>query len=174
MHGIDIILLLLLAVGAWKGWSSGLFRQFTSIVGFFLGLFVAWMFYDKVAVLLAPYTGTTAEVARVFAFVLLWIAVPLLLSLVALLFTKAAECLALGWLNRFGGAALGMLKYALVLSALLNLCSALDFVSNETRRASVLYAPLQEGGSILFHYAKDTCRESQQDLLKGIEKNIDL
>lgn len=174
MHGIDIILFLLLLVGAWKGWSSGFFRQLTSVVGFFLGLLIAWMFYDHVAEFLAPYTGTTAELACVLAFVLLWIGVPIVLSVIALLFTKVADCLALGWLNRLSGAALGVIKYALVLSALLNLCVALDFISKETRRASVLCGPLQEGGSVLFHYAQDSCLESHDKLLKQTKRKLDL
>lgn len=175
MHGIDLVLLLLLLVGVWKGWNSGLFRQLASTVGFILGLLVAWMFYDRVAVFLAPCTGTTGEVARVLAFVLLWIAVPVALSVVALLVTKVADSLALGWLNRMGGAALGLLKFALVLSALLNLCNALDLVEQETRSRSVLYAPIQEGGAILFHYAQDTCRDSHKKLLEqrdGLRQNL--
>ena len=142
MHGIDIILFLLLLVGAWKGWSSGFFRQLTSVVGFFLGLLIAWMFYDHVAEFLAPYTGTTAELARVLAFVLLWIGVPVALSFLAHLLTRAIQSVNLGGLNRFGGACLCALKYVVFLSCLLNVLAIVRLVPGAMVSGSRLYSPV--------------------------------
>ena len=107
MNALDILILAVVLVGFVKGLMCGFFRQVVSIVGFLAGLWVAFMLYSVLGDWIAPYIGSDVSVGRALAFILLWIGVPVGLSLLAYMLTKAVETVKLGGLNRLGGALLG-------------------------------------------------------------------
>lgn len=116
----DATATLLLLIGLIRGWKSGFFRQIASTTGFFVGLLAAWLLNARVGDFIAPYAGGDLPASRVAAFVLLWLGVPVVLSVAAWLLTKAFDIVCLGFFNRAAGAAFGALKYAAVASCVLN------------------------------------------------------
>ena len=140
---IDIIILAVLAIGLIRGFMRGLVRQLASLVGLVAGLLIARALYEGVGDYLSVQMGTSVGLSQVIAFFLIWIAVPLVLSVVAFLLTKALQIIQLGFINRLLGAALGILKYALVLSLLLQLMAYIDpkseMIPKETKSQSKLY-----------------------------------
>lgn len=165
MNGLDILILIVLLIGLVKGWMSGLLRQVVSIAGFFIGLLAAMMLYSAFGDWLAPCIGTDVSVGRALAFVLLWIGIPLILLWVAYILTKTVEVIRLGGLNRLGGACIGMLKYMMILSCVLNVAVRLHLVSEEKEEGSRLYRPVQSLSGVLFDYCK--CHVTQ-----AVEKAI--
>ena len=107
MNALDILILAVVLAGFVKGLMCGFFRQVVSIVGFLAGLWVAFILYSALGDWIAPYIGSDVSVGRALAFILLWIGVPVGLSLLAYMLTKAVETVKLGGLNRLGGALLG-------------------------------------------------------------------
>ena len=154
MSGIDIVFLCILIWGAWKGWQSGLLRQGFALLGFFLGLWVASRLYASLGDAMAPHLGSFRGIAHFLAFVLIWIGVPVGLSVLAELLTQFFKFIQLGVLNSLAGAGLGLLKYAFILSCVLNLLNLTDLVSESSRQHSVLYAPLEAPASIVFRTCK--------------------
>lgn len=165
MNGLDIFILVVLLVGLVKGWMSGLLRQVVSIVGFFVGLLVAMMLYSAFGDWLAPCIGTDVSVGRALAFVLLWIGIPVVLLWVACILTRTIEVIRLGGLNRLGGACIGMLKYMVILSCVLNVVVRIHLISDEKESGSRLYRPVQSLSGVLFDYCK--CHVTQ-----AVEKAI--
>lgn len=107
MSTIDIIVTVLLAWGGLCGWKRGLVKELASTAGFFVGLFVAWKLY-----------GNGADNSIVM-FVLVWIATPLVLGMVASVITKTLDLTIVGGLlNRVLGAAVGVVKWGLLIGVL--------------------------------------------------------
>lgn len=154
MSGIDIVFICVLVWGAWKGWHSGLLRQGFALLGFFLGLWVASRLYASLGNAMAPHLGSFRGMAMFLAFILIWIGVPVGLSVLAELLTQFFKFIKLGMLNSLAGACLGILKYAFIISCLLNILSLTSLVSDSVRRHSVLYTPLETPASIVFQTCK--------------------
>ncbi len=150
MNGMDIVILCILAWGAWKGWQSGLLRQSFSLVGFFLGLWLASRLYQSFGCMLAPHLGSFRGIAMLLAFLLIWIGVPMGLSIVAEILTRLFHIVKLGWLNSLTGACLGLLKYGLVLSCFFNILSFTDIIETSSCQGSVLYTPLKAPAAFVF------------------------
>lgn len=154
MNGFDIFFILVLIAGMWKGWSNGLLKEVLGLVGVVVGLYVAYQLYEQVGCQLAPHIGTSPSVANVLAFILIWIGVPILLSLLGTLLTKVLEWMNLDSINQLGGAIIGLVKYAILLGALCNVLSITHLVKEEAQQSSVLFTPLRQSTSFVFQLAK--------------------
>lgn len=166
MNTPDIIILVVLAVGSFRGWQSGLFRQIASVAGVILGLLVASMLYMTLGDWLTLQMEMQRGVAYALAFIMIWIGVPLALSVIAYCLTKTMETLCLGWLNRLGGAAIGAMKYLLLLSCVINVMVRLQFMNDPSDTGSRFYKPLKSVSGIFFDYCADHVRRITE---KGIE-----
>lgn len=157
---MDTILAAILLWGAFKGWRGGLLRQLASTGGILVGLIVARMLYAILGDYLAPQIGAPQTVAHVLAFILIWVGVPMALSVLAFVLTKTAESLSLGGLNRLGGALVCVLKYCIVLSCLLHLFTAFHWIDRERAENSLLVRPVAASGAFLFRCMKATWNDA--------------
>lgn len=154
MNGFDILFLIVLALGAWRGWSNGLLKEVLGLIGVFVGFYVAYLLYEQVGCQLAPRLGTSPSVASIIAFALIWMGVPLLLGLVGSLLTKLLEWVGLEGFNNLGGVLISLIKFWLILGAFANVLSITHLVNEETQQQSILFEPLKQSTSIAFSLAK--------------------
>lgn len=154
MNGFDILFILVLAVGAWKGWANGLLKEILGLIGVFAGLYVAHLLYEQVGYQLAPHIGTSPSVASIIAFVLIWMGVPILLGIAGSLLTKVLEWAGLDSVNSLGGSLISLVKYWLILGAFCNILSITHLVKEETQQNSALFEPLKQSTAIAFELAK--------------------
>lgn len=167
MSALDILIVVVLLIGMAKGWMSGFFRQATSIAGVVLGLLLATMLYIAVGNWLAPHIGVNVGIAYALAFILIWIGVPVALSVIAYILTKAVEILCLGCANRFAGAVLGGLKYAILFSCMLNVMVKLHFMQ-EPGPNTHLYKPLSALSGVFFDFCSAHIHEAAEEGIKHI------
>ncbi len=163
MCALDILILAVALAGFAKGVTCGFFRQVVSIVGFFVGLWVAFMLYSALGDWIAPHIGSDVSAGRALAFILLWIGVPVGLSLLAYMLTKAVETVKLGWLNRLGGALLGGLKYMVFLSCALNVAFRIHLISDSAGERSRLCHPVRAVSDKLFDVCKTRVARAVED-----------
>ncbi len=154
MNGFDILFLIVLALGAWKGWSGGFLREVLALIGVFLGLFVAYKLYEQVGFHIAPYINVKPTYANIIAFALIFIGVPVLLGWLASLLTKFMEWAGLESVNRLGGVIVCVVKYAVILGAVCNVLSITHLVTEEAENNSILFKPLKQTTSVAFELAK--------------------
>lgn len=154
MNALDILILALLLLGVIRGWLCGLCREVVSVVGFIAGLVVACMLYSTVGDWIAPRIGSGVSAARALAFILLWIGVPVGLSLLADLMTKVVETVKLGGLNRLGGALFGGLKYLIFLSCILNVVYRVHLMPDSVGGDSRLYHPVRALSDRVFDFCQ--------------------
>lgn len=118
---MEILIYIVLLVGAVVGFYQGAFKQIAHFVGVALGLIIAATLYENFGAYLADKTGADENFGYVVAFVLIAIVVPIALGWIAAFLTEFFKKLKLNFLNRIIGALVGVLSYALVLSFAFNL-----------------------------------------------------
>lgn len=153
MNGFDILFILVLLAGAWKGWSNGLLKEVLGLIGVFVGLYVARLLYEKVGFYLAPHLGTPPAITNIIAFALLWMGVPVILSILGELLTKFLELVGLDSINHIGGLIVSLVKYGLLLGVLCNVLAITHLVSEEAQQTSTLFTPLKQSTSMVFDLA---------------------
>ncbi len=173
MTTIDIIILVIVGIGAVRGFMKGFIKQLASLLGLVVGLLAAKALYALVAEKLCPALTDSMTFAQILAFILIWIAVPLAFALIAALLTKAMEAVSLGWVNRWLGLGLATLKYFLMLSLLIGILEFVDsdnsLIEKRKKSESVLYYPMEEFAGIFFPAAKsltETIINTDLDSLK--------
>lgn len=163
MATIDIIILILVGAGAISGFTKGFIRQLASILGLIVGLIAAKALYGALAEKLCPAVTDSMTVAQALAFIIIWIAVPLIFVLVASLLTKAMKAISLDWLNRLLGAVLGALKFLLLITLVICLIEFVDgdnkLISATKKSESLLYYPMETFAGVFFPAAKDVTQQ---------------
>lgn len=155
---MDILIYIVLIVGAVIGWKQGAFKQVAHFLGVAVGLLIAATLYHQFGDFLADKTGASIGFGRLIAFVLIVIIVPLVLGWLAAFFTEFFKKLKLNFLNRILGAFVGVVCYALMLSVALNL---FDFIaSNAGFKTQKL-----EARSDLFYQVKHATQVIIPDIL---------
>jgi len=138
LNGLDIFIMVFLAITAVIGFSKGFIKTISTLVGIILGVVLAGRFSGPVAdwlstVLHNPIQAKIAGFAIVF---LIFLAVSLIISA---LLSKLLSMLLLGWVDRLGGAVLGLVIGGLVCSAILTLITNYNVLGIEgTIQGSVL------------------------------------
>ena len=144
MQTIDWILVVLLLLGAIRGWHTGLIKQVVSLGGLIAGLLIAKLCYAMVGDAIAPHIDNHTTLAHVLAFILIWIAVPVILGVLGEILTTVLDKLfVLGTVNSILGALLGLIKFQLIIGALIWVLCATKIIGENTMQQSVLCAPLK-------------------------------
>ena len=117
MNLVDIVILVVMAIGIFLGFKIGIIKAVLSLAGLAVGIFLAGRYYVPLSELLTfiPQAG----VAEVVAFAIILIGVMVVATVAAFLLKFFASLVMLGWVNRLGGATFGLLLGALLCGALL-------------------------------------------------------
>ena len=117
MNWLDIVILVAIAAAAFLGLRMGLIRAVLILAGIIVGVVLAGHFSGPLGERLSfiPSEG----VAKGVAFAIILIGVLIIAVVLARLLTWATKVVMLGWVNRLGGAVLGLLLGALFCGALL-------------------------------------------------------
>ena len=118
---MEILIYIVLIIGAVIGFKQGAFKQVANFLGVAVGLLIAATLYHQFGDFLADKTGASIGFGRFIAFILIVIVVPIALGWVAAFLTEFFKKLKLNFLNRLLGAAVDVICYAFILSVGLNL-----------------------------------------------------
>ena len=110
MSTIDIIILVLLVIGAYSGYKQGLFIGILSIVAFFIAIVLAFRFMHWGAEILAERVESLTFALPFVSFIIIFFAVTITIRILAYMVKKALDFTILGTLDSFGGAVLGLAK----------------------------------------------------------------
>lgn len=118
METIDIILMVLLGLGAVKGYIKGFIVEIFSLVAFFMGLFIAIEFTTPIAI---KYFGdhTWFHVISIALFLAIFLIIIIVINLLAKAIKKGLDLTFFGTFDNVFGAILGVVKWALILSVVL-------------------------------------------------------
>lgn len=159
MNTLDVIILIPLLIGFVFGLSKGFIREILSIAVIFVGIYGSKWISPIASSILTGVFSVSEQVAKPLSFALVFIAFALALMIVARALDKMAESISLGGLNKLFGGLFGALKYALLLSVLLNIFNVLDskigILNSETKTNSIFYVPMIHLGPVLWDEIKE-------------------
>lgn len=118
---MNILIILVLVVGAVIGYAKGAFKMAANLLGLAVGVIAAAVLYNVFAGELAKKTGATAEFTQVIVFILIAILVPVVLGWLASMLTRFFQTIHLNILNRLAGAVIGAIGYGMVMSFAFNI-----------------------------------------------------
>ncbi|MDE7374272.1 MAG: CvpA family protein, partial [Odoribacter sp.] len=125
MNYIDIIILLFLLFGACRGFSRGLIIEVATLVGLILGVCLAISHSSYTEGILRDFLNISSSYLSYIALAVTFIAVVVAVFIIGKVLTKIVDIIALGLLNKMLGTALGILKYFIIVCALLLIVDAL-------------------------------------------------
>lgn len=114
MNWLDVLLVLPLLFGLIRGLMRGLISEIIAIVVVILGVLGARFGAPAFSAWLLAQFAWPQGVCDVVAYILLFLAIAIVLAIVAKLLNKFMKAIHLGWANRLAGGLFGTAKYALI------------------------------------------------------------
>ena len=147
MNYFDIIFIIPLLWGAYKGFSKGLIVSVASLVALLLGVYGAIHFSGYVGELVSNNVSVQESYLPLIAFALTFVGIVVGIHFLAKLLNKLVDAIALGWLNTISGVFFGLLKSAFILSVFIFIFDKVDssntFISEKQKEESILYEPIK-------------------------------
>ena len=178
MHWLDILILVVLGIGAAMGFASGLLWQVARIVGLGVSLYVAIAANADVTDWLSQrWKDTNLAFNHIVAFVGVFISVYLVLYLVTRLIHKAIKATKLEMMDRVFGALLGTTKMAAVVSCICAVLTALALpLFQEWFEQSTLAPYFAKGTEVVISWVpqdyRDRADEGVQQVRDQLQKKI--
>ena len=158
MGTIDIIILVCLLPSLYFGLKNGLVKQIISFAVIYLGITLSLKFSGLVEPLVQQYLHIEGFWAKFIAFVAIFAAVALVLSLLGNIIDKAIKAGATGFLNRVLGLLLSVFIFVLLIALLVYMVDALnqatDLIPKEKLAESKLYPFMLDIAKTFFPYLK--------------------
>ncbi|MDF2438848.1 MAG: hypothetical protein K0Q95_3224 [Bacteroidota bacterium] len=146
MNYIDIILCIPLIWGLYKGFMKGLIVEAATFIAFGLGVWGGIHFSEMVAASIREKFHWNSAYLPIVSFAITFLGIVILIYFIAKLIQRMAEGMALGPINKIGGAIFGALKFALVMSVVIFIIDSVEasypMVSFKTKEESLLYKPV--------------------------------
>jgi len=118
INPIDIGIIIILGYCLIRGFFRGFIKELFSLIAVFGGFYAAFTYYTHFAQLLSRWIDKAAYL-NILSFLILFIGIFFIISLLGVLIKYVLNIVFLGWLDRLFGIGFGALKGTLVISILL-------------------------------------------------------
>ena len=163
MNWVDIIIVIILAVGLVKGLTNGLVRGIFGIAALVLGIMIAAANYEEVVNTLFSRLQIGADGRAILGFLLVFVVVLILVSVVGRIIGKALKLASLGWMDRLAGGILGVLMASLFTGVLLLLVVMAGLQANAGLARSVVAPMVLRVTDTVVVFAPDVAREMVEE-----------
>lgn len=154
MNYLDIIIIVPLLWGAYKGFKNGLIVEVASLAALALGVWGSVRFSAVTEGWLDSNTQVDEHYLPVLAFAITFIIIVIGIHFLARLINKLVDAVALGIINRIAGIAFGMAKFLIIVSFLLVVLNRLNanfnFLDEALLQDSKLFYPLVEFAEAMY------------------------
>ena len=168
MNYLDILLIIPLLYGAWKGFKRGLIFEIAMITGLLIGCYLAFKFLHYFESIVSRFITHSEKFLPYITFLIVAVLVIVLVIFLAKLLEQILKITSLNAFNKIGGAVFGVIKYALVLSFLLALFRPVDLrtgiINAQTKNTSLLYNKVLSISHYLFPALQDMKEEFRKRL----------
>ena len=118
MNWVDILVIIVAAIGALIGWKMGFLGAVFNVIGVFVGIWVAANFSQAIAGWIAE-QGTSDTLATVLAYVVIVVGLFIAAQIAKTVLKKALSLVFLGWVDTVGSVLVGLIFGAAVAGALI-------------------------------------------------------
>ena len=154
MNFIDLIIVVLLILGAVRGFTDGFVKELASLLALILGIWGAIKFSSFTAARLYEYFDMTGRYVGIIAFMVTFIVIVILIHFIGVLVDKFVDAIQLSFLNRLVGIVFGLFKTALILSVIFVILNAIDarhpFLPKDKIEQSKFYNPIADIAAAIF------------------------
>lgn len=173
MIWIDIVLIIIILWFAFKGFKRGLVVELSILISLVLAIWGAVKYKSVVAGLLTQYIGLQGSYVSFVAFVITFLLILIVVSLLGRMLTKLIGVVQLGILNRLLGTLFAVAKIGIILSLLVNgldrLNNEMHFIKETSIEKSILYKPLNKFAEKIYDFS-----DKHYDEVKGkIEETLE-
>jgi membrane protein required for colicin V production len=119
MNAIDLIVLIPIAFGAYRGFTKGLLMELVTLLALILATIISFKFLHQGIELITPYIGKNESIIPLVAFLLIFVIVVVGITLLGKTFKTILEMTILGSFDKIAGAIVGALKWAYGFSIIL-------------------------------------------------------
>lgn len=116
MNWVDIVIIIVAAIGGYIGWKHGLIRTAFSFVGLIIGVVLAGVWAPD----LADKISSESQWAYIFSFAIILIIVLIIANIAGKIAKPFLKLVMMGLLDSFLGAVIGIIVGALVMAAILS------------------------------------------------------
>ncbi len=151
---LDIIAALVIAYGAYVGYSRGIIRTIFDTVSILVAILVTMKFAPIAIDLVYKITHFPPAISFITGVVLTFIGVMALVRFIGQRLEGLLKAIHVNFVNKMAGAALQGLFFALILSFILLFAERIDFLKESTKKGSISYAvlrPLPDHAYRVFH-----------------------
>lgn len=146
MNMLDIIIGIPIIWMAYKGFSKGFVIEVTTLIALLLGIYIAINFSFYTSDLIREYFTVEEKYMSILSFAITFVIVVIIIMLLGRLLEKFIDMIALGFLDKLAGGVFGILKAALIISAILLVINTFDknekVISPKLKANSLLYQPV--------------------------------
>lgn len=142
LESLDVLIVLVVAVGVLRGVTTGAIRQIVSLLGTVVAIVLGLELMNVMGGLLGRSFGMSDPLQPVVGFLVVFIVIQIALIFGVRVLEAAVKMFKLGPLNRVAGAFIGAAKTLLILSVLFLALGFVNVPEEENREASVLYEPV--------------------------------
>ena len=148
MNYLDILLIIPLIIGGWRGFKKGLIIELFTLLALLVGIYAGIHFSDFMAGILRDNLDMTSKYLPAIAFTITLLLVGAMVFFGGKLLEKAVKMVALGAINRITGMLFGITKMLFICSAVLVILDSYDekneFIPNDLKEGSLLYTPVKK------------------------------
>ncbi|CAN5309193.1 hypothetical protein BH09BAC5_BH09BAC5_25420 [soil metagenome] len=160
MNAIDIVILIPVLWGFWRGFMKGAIMEGATFAAFFLGVWGGMHLSDGMAGLIHKWTNSSSPYIPLISFALVFVGILALVFFVAKMVEKMVEKMALNFINKLLGGVIGTLKYLLILSVLFfvvdKLENNIEIVPKKMKESSLLYHPVAKIAPLIIPGMRDS------------------
>ena len=155
---LDIFFAIPLIWGIVRGLMSGFVRSLSVFVGLILGITLAQTYAADLSPTIQEWFTLSARQCLSIAYVTIFVAVMIVVAIIARILDKFLHLILLGWLNKLLGALFGFFKWAIILSFFIMVIeyanNKFEFLSPEKKSESLLYEPIKKVVPTIMPYVK--------------------
>lgn len=159
MNYLDIIIIIPVILFAFLGFRKGLIIELATLLALVCGIFAGIYLSDFVSNIMKNAFGMNERYVQVVSFALIFIAVLILVYLLAKIIEKAVKMAALGIVNKLLGSVFSICKILFILSLLIWMFNKIDInqtiITREKRDNSLLFKPVGAIAPLLIPKVKE-------------------
>ncbi|MGF1584610.1 MAG: CvpA family protein [Bacteroidales bacterium] len=170
MNYIDLIILLVFAWAAFRGFTKGLVVMVAAFIALIIGLWGAVKYSGIVAGWLVDTMNVSSPYMQLVSFTVTFLGIVIAINVAAFLLSRLLDAIALGFVNRLLGVFFGILKMALLLSVLFLVLNSInvryEFLPEDDVDNSMLYKPVAKLAPGIFPFLQfDTISKEIEKLV---------
>lgn len=163
MSSYDLVVILLFAFAAFKGFRKGLIRELAGLLGFFIALYFAWHWMGDLGSFLQKLMNGGVTAIPVISFALLFAVLVAGFSLFARFATKLLDLtLVFGLVNRVAGAFVAVFQVFLIVLVVTWIADRTSLITEKVKKEAFLYPLMAGSAPALYHFSEIFFPESEE------------